>query len=126
MAIIINGVEFNSNNEYKNHLARRKINPETSQPFKSRSEYERHLAGQRQKRPENVALVNLIKNRLNRLGKDQKWLAEMISVTDEAVSGYIHGDYLPSSDRLTKLFSALEVHYKTLDDLVRNAEAILS
>ena len=102
---------FKSRTEYETHLVRER-------GFKSRSDYQEHLARERQQRPENKELSNLIKKRLKELEKNQSWLADQIGVTSATVSFYTHGKSIPSNDVLKKLSSALEVPYKTLEDIL--------
>ena len=73
---------------------------------------------QRQERPENQRLSDLIKKRLKELGKNQDWLSRQIDVSRAAVSKYIQGEYTPDTKILERLYSVLEVPYKTLDDLL--------
>lgn len=114
------GEPFASRREYREYSAKRKINPETGGLYPSRSEYKKHSAMQRRKRPENQALSKLIKKRLNELRKDQSWLAGEMGVTRQAVSLYVRGKSVPKKDLLQKLYSSLDVPYKTLDDLLED------
>ena len=72
----------------------------------------------KQKRPENRELSDLIKRSLKKLGKNQSWLASQIDVSRESVSKYAQGKITPDREKLKRLFSALDVPYRTLDDLV--------
>ena len=110
------GEPFKSRSQYLECKAKQTTNPETGEPFKSRSQYQEYLARQRAKRPKNKALSNLIKKRLNDLGKNQSWLAIKMETAIPTVSRYIRGRSIPSD--LPRLFSSLEVPYKTLDDLL--------
>ena len=118
---------FESFYEYQNHLARQKgfeslseyqENLVRQRGFESLSEYHEHLAKQRQKRPENRELSDLIKRSLKKLGKNQSWLASQIKVSRESVSKYAQGKRTPNREKLKRLFSALDVPYRTLDDLL--------
>jgi len=95
---------------------KKRVNPETGKPFESRSQYNRYREGQRTNRPENQGLSNLIKRRLNKLGKNQAWLARNIGITHQAVSLYVAGRSVPRNDLLQRLYFSLRVPYKTLDD----------
>src|SRR3989344_3975891 len=102
---------FSSRGEYQTHLAKQK-------GFSSRGEYETHLARQRQERPQNQELSDLIKKRLKELGQNQTWLSQQMGVSRQAVSYYVQGKVIPKGEHLPKLYSALEVPYNTLDDLL--------
>src|SRR3989344_3179588 len=102
---------FSSRGEYMDDLAKRK-------GFSSGGEYEDHLARQRQERPQNQELSDLIKKRLKELGQNQTWLSQQMGVSRQAVSYYVQGKVIPKGEHLPKLYSALEVPYNTLDDLL--------
>ena len=102
---------FGSLNEFQENLAKQK-------GFGSLNEYQEYLAKKRQERPENQELSDLINKRLKELGKNQSWLARQAGVSREMVSKYAQGKSIPNNDRLKKLYSALEVPYQTLDDLL--------
>ena len=104
---------FESCSEYNKHLAKKK-------GFKSCAEYNEHWAKKRQKRPENKALSGLIKRRLKELGKSQSWLSWQVDVSKQSASIYTQGKSIPNEERLEKLFSALGVPYRTLEDLLEN------
>ena len=108
--------EFESKSRYLEYLAKQKTNPETGKKYASRNQYQECLARQRAKRPKNKALSNLIKERLDDLGKNQAWLAMKMGDTRPTVSRYIRGRSIPRD--LPRLFSSLKVPYKTLDDLL--------
>ena len=104
---------FDSYLEYQEHLLKQK-------GFDSPVEYREHLAKQKQKRPENQELSNLIKRRLKELKKDQTWLSRQVNVSRESISKYVQGKYVPNARILEIVFSALDVPYKTLDDLMEH------
>ena len=120
------GRRFESGAEYDAHLARQRLNPETGLPFESRTEYDAHLARQRQNRRENQELGNLIQQRLTELRQTQKWLAEKLEITEGAVSRYISGKTTPRKSLQERLFNALGLPYKTLDDLLEISEFSIS
>ena len=97
---------------------RQRVNPETGEPFESRNQYQEYTARQRVNRPENQGLSDLIKKRLKELGRNQSWLSREIGVSRQAVSKYVQGKYTPDNGVLEKMYSALEVSYQTLDDLL--------
>src|SRR3989344_267239 len=118
------GKLFASQNEYNDYHIRQRTNPETGKLFASRTEYNDYHERQRTSRPENQELSDLIKKRLKELGRNQSWLAEEIEVTKQRVSQYVQGKSFPKEDVLQKLYSSLEVPYKTLEDFLddRNTE----
>ncbi len=109
---------FESRSQYEEYRARHRINPETGQAFESRSQYEEYLAEQRQRRLKNKKLSNLIKKRLKKLRKNQSWLSREVDVSKETASMYTHGKSIPTEERLERLFSALGVKCRTLEDLL--------
>lgn len=104
------GKRFKSWNEYQKNTARK-------MGFSSLSEYNKNLAEKRKKRPVNQKLGILIKERLIKLGKEQKWLAEQLGVTEGAVTRYKIGEITPKNGLQERLFRLLEVPYRTLEDL---------
>lgn len=111
---------FSSITEYYEYLARRRINPDTGVKFKSHAEYQGYRAKKRQKNYKNKKLSELIINRLEKLGENQSWLAKELMVSRPAVSRYIHGQSVPKREKVNRLFAALNVHYKNLDELVND------
>lgn len=103
---------FASRSEYHKYLAEKK-------GFASCAKYNKYLTKKRQKRPENKVLRDLIKRRLKEIRRNQSWLSEEIGVSREIVSKYSHGKSIPNEERLERLFSTLDVPYRTLDDLLR-------
>src|SRR3989338_7450576 len=118
------GKLFESLTEYNDYHSRQRTNPETGKLFESLTEYNDYHERQRTSRPENQELSDLIKKRLKELGRNQSWLAEEIEVTKQRVSQYVQGKSFPKEDVLQKLYSSLEVPYKTLEDFLddRNTE----
>src|SRR3989339_820914 len=118
------GKLFESLTEYNDYHIRQRTNPKTRKLFASRTEYNDYHERQRTSRPENQELSDLIKKRLKELGRNQSWLAEEIEVTKQRVSQYVQGKSFPKEDVLQKLYSSLEVPYKTLEDFLddRNTE----
>ena len=106
---------FASLTEYEKHLAKKR-------GFESQTEYEKHLAKERQRRPENQELSKLIKTKLKEGGKNQSWLAKEMGITSQAVSLYVRGKNVPTEDLLGRLYSLLDVPYKTLDDLLEDID----
>ena|SRR3989338_526085 len=114
------GKRFTLLSEYENYHARQRTNPKTGKNFASHTEYKDYLAKQRMKRPENQELSSLIRKRLRELGKNQSWLAEKIGTRRVTISNYIKGKYAPKEYLLEKLYSSLDLPYKTLDDFVED------
>jgi transcriptional regulator with XRE-family HTH domain len=81
--------------------------------FLSLEDYKRCLDIKKQQRPTHKELGDLIKKRLKELGENQSWLAKQIGVSREAVSKYIQGEYIPRDKVLERLYSSLDVPYKT-------------
>ena len=102
---------FASYKEYQKYLAKQR-------GFASRAEYQKNLAKERQQRQINQKLSHLMQQRLTELGKTQRWLSEQLGITEGSVSRYLSGKTIPRKILQEKLFSALELSYKTLDDLL--------
>ena len=102
---------FASRNEYQEHLVKKK-------GFASLTEYREHLAEQRQSRPANQELSDIIKNGLKLLGQNQSWLARELGLSRQMVSNYIHGKYLPRQELLEKIQTVLRIDYRSIDGLV--------
>ena len=105
--------EFSCYKDYCNYLAKQK-------GFKSRHAYDVYLSEERQKKPENKKLSEIIIKTLKELEKNQSWLAKQIGVSRQVVSNYTHAKIMPRKPVLEKIFSALELPYKTLEDLTEN------
>lgn len=86
--------------------------------FVSRYEYDNYLSSRRQRRKTNRTLGKIIKNRLKRLKKDRYWLANSAGVSVTSVSNYSTGRYLPRKCTQRKIFRALGLNHRTLDDLI--------
>jgi len=102
---------FESYNAYQEHRAKAR--------GESLEKYKKQLAEERRKRPKNQRLGDLVKKRLKELKKSQAWLGEQLGITKQAVNLYIQGTNFPKDKILSKLYSALEVPYETLDDLLK-------
>lgn len=110
------GVSYSS--VYGLTIAKQRINPETGEKFKSPTEYQNYLSKQREQNPKNKKLGSLIIKRLNELGKTQRYLADKLGISNAIISDYTSGKSLPNKYNVRKLFSILEVPYKTLDDMI--------
>ena len=102
---------FASRSEYEKDLAKRRV-------LAPRNEYQEYLAKRRQQQSINQELSDLIRQRLVELGKTQKWLAEQLGIAESSVSKYMGGRTTPRKSLQERLFNALQVEYKTLNDLV--------
>src|SRR3989338_4807591 len=102
---------FASRSEYEKDLAKRRM-------LAPRNEYQEYLAKRRQQQSINQELSDLIRQRLVELGKTQKWLAEQLGIAESSVSKYMGGRTTPRKSLQERLFNALQVEYKTLNDLV--------
>src|SRR3989338_5359338 len=102
---------FASRSEYEKDLAKQR-------GLASRTEYQEYLAKRRQQQSINQELSDLIRQRLVELGKTQKWLAEQLGIAESSVSKYMGGRTTPRKSLQERLFNALQVEYKTLNDLV--------
>lgn len=103
---------FESAHEYKKYLAKKL-------GFESPYKYEMYNAENRQKKSENKKLSELIKNGLIDLKENQKWLVEQVGASRSSISAYSTGKTIPNEATLGKIFLALRVPYKTIDDLLR-------
>ncbi|MBS3123325.1 helix-turn-helix domain-containing protein [Candidatus Woesearchaeota archaeon] len=102
---------FTSKAEYEQYLAQQN-------GFLSLGDYQKKMAEKRQQRHLNKELSSLIVKRLAELGQTQKWLAEQLNLTKGTISKYINASLIPKQNLLGRLFQALEVPYKTIDDLL--------
>jgi len=76
--------------------------------------YQAYQAAQRQQRLPNKIVRWLITAKLAALGKDQRWLARYLKVTDAAVSRYANGKTTPRVSLQPRLFEALELPYRVV------------
>lgn len=73
----------------------------------SASDYEKYLAKERAVR--NYVFGEMVRTRLERLGKNQSWLAREFGVSREAVSNYVCGESLPNRKRRKRVYELLKV-----------------
>ena len=118
---------FNSRAEYELYLI------QTKRGYKSRAKYNKamakekghksyakycnSLAEERQQRNSNIALSCFLAEKSKEQGISQAELARQLGVSRQAVSMYAQGKMLPEEDVLLKIYSILNVPYKTIDDL---------
>src|SRR3989338_3692446 len=102
---------------------RQRGNPEKGEKFKSYVDNQDYLA--RQRVNQNKEQSDLIRGRLEEMGKNQSWLAEQLGVSKQAVSLYIQGKSKPRGERLDKLLRVLNINNrekpKSIDDLVEES-----
>lgn len=85
--------------------------------FGSLQKYNKYWENQRQQRPLNRSISNLVNEQLEVLGKHQYDLALALEITTGAVSRIASGKTLPRKSLQQKFFEALELPYKTLDEV---------
>lgn len=99
-----------SEKEYREKLAIRNNFPSYLAYIRNRDEI-------RKRRPLNVYLSELIKERINNLGKTKSGLAREIGVARNTIMRYCAGKCIPRLDKQKDLFVALELPYTNLEDL---------
>lgn len=104
--------EFGSRNDYWEYLAKQK-------GFESLSDYRGYLAKQRQEKKDYKRLSIVLQENLKERGR-QSWLANQVNITRQAVSLYLQGKAIPNEKLLRNIFHALNLPYKTLEDLLEN------
>jgi len=82
------------------------------------AEEQNYQKRQRQKKPENKRLSDLITRRLTELGKTPEWLSARVETANSAVYKYINRETFPRENLRRKLEVALEVPYQTLDKML--------
>ena len=112
------GRQFSSTREYGHYMARHRVRPGTKDYFESRTEYENFRANQRSQREQNIAFAELIKSKLNSLGKTQNWLAGEADTSKQLISLYVQAKSIPGKERFRKIISALKV--ETLPDCLES------
>ncbi len=90
--------------------------------FSSHREYVKYLDENRlnkeQKKKIRDKFSLLIRERLQELGKSQGWLSREVDVERQTISLYVHKKTLPKHHNAEKIFSALEVEYSSLENLL--------
>lgn len=99
---------FKSYKEYKTYLARKN-------GYESYGLYLIDQDFERSKR--NRKLGNLIKERLETLEKNPKWLARKLGVSRRTVYQYLEGTRFPSKEILPSLFEILGLPYQILEEI---------
>ncbi len=105
-----------SDRYFKAFLRRENIQPSAA----TYGQYQAYQAAQRQQRLPNKIISMVITARLGALGRDQRWLAHYLGLTDAAVSRYAKGKTTPRGGLQPRLFEALELPYQTIDALVKD------
>ena len=136
--------EFNSPNEYHEHLAKQRgyksFNEYRKQwveekgfnslskyieyqvkkkGFETLSKYTEHLTKKKQEKEEYKKLKRILQENLKERGR-QSWLANQVNITSQAVSLYLQGKAIPKEKLLRNIFHVLNLPYKTLEDLLEN------
>ncbi len=101
---------YQSCSQYLEYLAHQK-------GYKTRGDYQKELAKKRKDNPKNKELSDLIRRRLKELKKSRKELAEEIKISERSIDNYLSSHSIPSPRNLKKLFQALKLPYRTLNDL---------
>ncbi len=104
---------FESLTKYYEYLAKER-------GFESLTEYHLQRYRKRQERPLNKKLSKLIKQHLEILNKNARWLADELGITEGAISRYKDGKTTPRRSLQPKLFKILELPYKTIDNIIKN------
>lgn len=121
---------FNSPNNYRKYMAGYKgiscrIDRDhfiSERGFLSEKQYKIYREEQKQKRPKNMALSNLIKTRLEEIGKNQYWLSKQINVSRQMISLYCSARRIPKRHILRRIFTVLNVSYRNLEDIISAQE----
>lgn len=82
-------------------------------------EHEKYLAKLRRQRPENQKMSSLIIQGLRETKKTARELAREVGVTGQAIQEHKKGNVLPKENLQEKIFQALNMPYKTLDDVLQ-------
>lgn len=90
--------------------------------FNSEYEYNKYRMEQLQQRREYKKLEILIKNKLEELGRNQRWLAKELGITPQAVNLYVHGKAFPSERILEKLDRVLLMSKDDLEGRVNGGK----
>ncbi len=106
---------FNSLYEYQLKLARQ-------HGYSSLSEYNKEREKQRKQRAEYQDLSKLIREKLEELGKNQRWLAKELGITPQAVNLYVYGKAFPNEKILKKLDRILLINKDDLEGRVVGSE----
>jgi len=101
---IINSLEkrgFNSSAEYQNYLA--------SKRGKTSGEYQKELRENSKNKLENKKLVEIIKTKLEKLGKSKVDIARTLNIPASTFIGISIGDSYPSENLLEKILIGLNI-----------------
>ena len=101
---------FNSKKDYE-------IKHVKNMGFNSIEEYRKYLEDKRKGRKKNKIFSRFLRKRLTETGMNKYQLSKKINISREAVSKYTEGKMIPKKELLKRIFLALDVPYKTLEDL---------
>ena len=111
---------------YKSYLEQNKYNiahrtnPNTRKKFKSQNAYDKYIARKREKTEKNQRFGQLIQNRIYKMEISQAELARAIGTSNENVSNYALGTYLPRRNMQVKLCRHLKIPIKALERILGN------
>lgn len=86
--------------------------------YDSIQKYNCYRASVRRGMLKNMVLSYLIEQKLKESGHGSKWLADQVGVSARTIKRYKRGEFLPKAQLAEKLFSALGVPYRTIEDIV--------
>ena len=86
----------------------------------SLTDYEYSLRKARSKRPENQAFASYLRETLKTTGTEWKTLADYLDINKGTVWAYLKGSFLPSEEKIQKIFLYFNSNYLTLDNLVKD------
>lgn len=101
---------FSSLYKYRQHLANKK-------GF-SLSGYNKQTANQRRKRPANLRMRKITRDRLEEIDKTLGNLADETGMTTAGISQIVSGRNLPKKSNQSKIFRALGLPYETVDEMM--------
>jgi transcriptional regulator with XRE-family HTH domain len=105
--------QYQSRAAYANRFARRN-------GYRSYGHYLKTLARRHKQETKYQKFSALLARQLKKLNMTQTLLAEQVRCTKQAISLYAQGAVLPRPRLFRRICSALEVPYRTIDDLLQN------
>lgn len=89
--------------------------------YGSLSAYQRDKAEQRSHRKSYRKVSEIIVQRLDEMGKTQRWLAQELGVNKSTMIQYAHGKLIPRGERRKKLCEVLQVDESILEKIINNS-----
>lgn len=115
------GKLFSSHTEYQQYHATHRINPDTGRRFASITEYQKYMMQKNKKdKPQRARLSKLITIGLEALGENQNWLARQAEVPRQRISDYVNMRCLPKPEVQKRIFRALELPYKSIEEFIKD------